>query len=258
MKDILEKLKGVLSEDDLNALRNSIETQISESVSLKVEEIKLTLEKDSESTLNAKLEEAKVEIEKTLAEKYEKDLESLNEQMIDSLDKFLEVEIVSKIDSNLVSKVAVNETLEPLVKHIKEGFENLYVALDTEGHGLVKGLKEGLESANTKLSEAIADKMELVSKIEKLEVESILLKKTSDLTESQKERVNKMFGGKSLSEVNDKIDTFIEIINEANSDAKPATNINENTDVNFENVTPVSEKKQEKEKTVANIAASYL
>ncbi|MEM4260883.1 MAG: hypothetical protein QXG00_06605 [Candidatus Woesearchaeota archaeon] len=231
INELVKKLKGVLTEEDLVSLESSIKKLIEESVALKVEEQKNLLEdeaaKEAVKIIIEKVEEAKQQIDK----EYEEKLKTLEESIVNKLDQFLDSEILEKISDKTIEKIAINETYKPIVDGIMKLFEEQFVALDTEGYAILREAKEELEKYENQASELIAEKMELSKQINGLKTKNLLLEKTNMLTESQKERVSKFFEGKDFAEVSEKIDTFISLLNEStNSANKDEKNIiNEDT-----------------------------
>ena len=148
---------------------------------------------------------------------------------IQQLDSFLEAEINEKISEDLIEKSAINEALLPMVEAIKKIFEEQYVALDTEGAGLVKNKTVELEKRNSELSESIAKNMLYVEQLDAANKKLVLMEKTADLSENAKKRVYDLFEGKDLKYTTEKIDSFLQLVVEKVEPVK--SNINENTDV---------------------------
>jgi hypothetical protein len=214
MKEIIEKLKGVLSEADLAAFQESVNKVISEKVALKVEEKTAELEKMADEYCEKQITEQVEAKTKALSEKYEEDLESLESNIVEKLDQYLELEISEKISDELLEKVALNETYEPIVKGVMELFESKYVALDSEGSKMLKDLTMKVESLEDKLSTKINENIELNSLCEKAAVKTILSEKTIDLTPTQRQKVVMFFEGKDFDSIQKNIDSYVEMISE--------------------------------------------
>lgn len=222
---ITEKFKEVLTEEDLTSIKDLL-VQIVNEEAKKVSSL-LTEEKTKEIQAASEkyIEEAKEEFKKEIEKDYDLKLEQLEEKLIVTLDQLIETEISKNISDELLTKIAINETLMPLVDGIKKVFSDNLVELDVEGTGTVAKLKTENEKLQEELSKSIAEKMtineektELLGTIEKIYVKSFIADKVVGLTEEQKERVTKMFEGKKFDEVQDQIDSMIDIlIKEENS-----------------------------------------
>lgn len=230
MKDIINKLKGVLNAEDFGSIESALKTMVNEKVDIKVQdrvkELDMLAEEFTNKEVETKLEEAKEE----LIKEYDQKMEDLETNLVEKLDKFLDSEINENISDEMITKVALNETYEPIVEGIKSLFEEKFVALDTEGHGILKEAKEELEKKDEELSVLISEKMELKEALEQARTKSVILEKVEGLTESQKERVNNFFDGKDFSETSEKIESFVSMVKESEEEENEE-NLNENEDV---------------------------
>lgn len=219
VEEILKKFKDVLTEEDLKSFQEEITkflTEESEKRSKLLYEEKV---KELEANTEKYLDEAKEEIKKTLIEDYDKKMEELEEKLVIALDTFCDKHIAEKISNDLISKIAINETLLPVVNGIKKVFENSHLELDTEGTGIVKKLQEEKENLSKQLSETIAEKLTIIEEkiklsesLEKISVKSLILEKVEGLSDEQKERVVKMFENKKFDEVKSNIDSMIDLV----------------------------------------------
>ncbi len=93
---------------------------------------------------------------------------------------------------------------------IKGLFESEYVALDTEGEGIVRRKTEEVENLEEKLSTSMADKIELKESVDTLKTKLLIAESSMDLTESERKRVSDFFEGKSIDGVESKIYDLVE------------------------------------------------
>ncbi len=262
MDKLLEKLKGIIEDKDLLDLQEAYNKKLDEQVSLKLDEEKKKLELSFEETYGKKLAESIVAEKAKLDSEYDVKVVELEKNLVEQLDSFLEAEINDKISEDLIEKTAINEALLPMVEAIKKIFEEQYVALDTEGAGLVKSKTVELEKRKTELSESIAKNMSYVDQLDNANKKLVLIEKTADLSPNAKKRVYDLFEGRDLKYTTEKIDSFIQLVVEAKPEAtKP--NMNENTDVVATNdkineVAPIVEKKVEKPDSILIQAGTYL
>lgn len=167
----------------------------------------------------AKLEEAAQQyIYEYFEEKYQercgKDLEALEERLIEGLDSYLETHIAEQISPDLIRKTAITETYAPIIEGIQSLFENQYVALDTTGAKKLREAKAEAAEAKAALQEKVKDSMRLAEQVETYKKKAIVAEATAGLTESQKARVQKMFENKSLSQTRDEIEDYVQVISE--------------------------------------------
>lgn len=228
MKLISEKLEslGVASED-LSTITDTISEMVAESVDTLVEEEKTKIEAIAEEYCAQKIEEGVKAVKEELIEEYDSLLEAFETELVEKLDTFLEMEISSKISEDTLKSIAVNETYKPIIEGIKGLFESEYVALDVEGHGLVRRKQSEVEQLEEQLSQALAEKMELQEAAELAATKLLIANKTKDLTESEIVRVQQFFEGKSFDEVNKKIDGFVDIVTESVTAAKKTSTLSE-------------------------------
>lgn len=243
--DIYNKLKGVLSPEDLAAFKDEVESTIKtivneaivkeqklledkaeEYVNLKVESKISEIEDKAEEYVQMKLQEAKEE----LIQEYDAKLEDIESNVVESLDRFLNDEIAERISDSLLEDIAINKALLPLAEGMKKLLEDHYVEADTEGSSIISKLKQEKESLEEKLSDEIAEKLELSELAEKAAVELLIKDKTEDLTINESKKVKHFFEGKSFEEVSEKIDGYITIITEEDSSYKNFGALNEDYD----------------------------
>jgi len=227
---ITEKLKEVLSEEDLKIFEDGVKQTIEEQVSLRVEEKTTYLEEKAEEFCEQEIAKKLSEEKEALIESYDLKMEELEEKMVDKLDRFLDSVITEQISDETLTKIAINETLEPLVEGIKGLFEEKYVALDTDGEKLVAEAKEEIRQLKEENSSLLADKIELSELAELGSTRALVAESTRDLTDTQIERVNALCEGKSFDEVQEKITAIVEMVADSSDDKE---SINEDADPNL-------------------------
>lgn len=152
-----------------------------------------------------------------LDEEYEAAVQELEETVVADLDRFLDVEITSKISDELLEGIAINETFKPIVNGIKSLFESHFVSLDVDSKEIVAAAEEKSKKLTSKLNETYTSKIALQETIDTLRTELLISNRTDGLTSTQKSKVKSMFEGKSYDEVSKKINTFIEVLEERDS-----------------------------------------
>lgn len=217
-KSRLEELAEEFCEKEVKDRLELKEKELTESYSNKIEEFKKVATEElqtlADKYVTQEINEAVSKKEAELNEKFEEKVAKLEESVLDNLDKFLELEITSKIDNSLLESVAKYKAHEPIIEGILSLFENNLVALPQDGAKQIDEAKAEVEVTKTKLNESISEKIQLQSKIDTLKTGLLIATKCDGLTAKQKNRVVSMFEGKSFDEVNSKIDTFVEVLNE--------------------------------------------
>jgi hypothetical protein len=225
MDNILKKLQDVLSEEDVKSFQTDVLTLIEEKVSIKVDTEKEKVEQLAEKYCDMKIQEGIKKIAEKLIIEYDGKLDQLETTLVEKLDKFLDLEITSKISNDTLKQIAVNETYGPIIDGIQSLFEHQHVALDSDGYASLRKYQDKIGELHDQLAESIADKIELEESVEVAATKLLIAKQTDHLTESEKSKVFEFFDGKSLTETQSKIENFIELI----TDKAEAVTIKENS-----------------------------
>jgi hypothetical protein len=221
-KKITEKIKEMLTPEDLKVFEAAIEKMIATRVALKEEEIKAKYDELAEEYVSKKVSEELENAKASLIEEYDVKLKSIEQKVVTKLGSFLDHVIVEQISEEAIEKLAINEIAMPIVEQIKKVFGSNYIDLDTDGSGLLKQEQKKVASLEKEISEAHAKIMESEERLEKSATFLLISEKTEGLTKTQKQRVAKMFKNKKFEEVKDGIDTFVEMIKESvESKVKP-------------------------------------
>lgn len=218
-KKITDKIKENLTPEDLKvfeeAVDNMVKEKVDERVSLREEEMKAQYDKIAEEyvakTVAEELEKEKAKI----VESYDAKLNTLEKKIVTKLDAFMEHVISEQISDEAIEKIAMNEALLPVVDGVKKVFAANHIEINSDGEKVVKEATQKAEELEGQLSEQIAKNLELEERLENTASYLLIAEKTSGLTESQKQRVVKMFKGKNFEEVKEKIDTFVEMVKES-------------------------------------------
>lgn len=214
IKRIVEKFKYVLSEEDLLSVQEAIKKTISEEVKIRVEAEVDRMSIIAEEYCQKKIKARTKKLAEAMMIEKKKDLNKLEERVIDKLDRFLDLEISSKLNEDLLKNIAVNETLEPLVNGIRSLFENKFVALDSEGKGLIKKAESKAAELEEKVATLIKDKIELSETAEQAAIRLIIAEKTQNLTEKERKKVKHLCENKCFDDLYKKIDSYVEMVME--------------------------------------------
>lgn len=221
-KKITDKIKEILTPEDLKAFESAVETMVSEKVNTQVktkvalieEEMKNKYDKIAEEYVQKTVAEELEKEKSSLIETYDSKLNNLEKKIVSKLDTFLEHVITENISDDMLEKVAINETLSPVVDGIKKVLSENHIEYKAEGQKVLSDLKESVEQKDKQLSEQIQKNIELEERLEKTATFMLISEKTVGLTTTQKQRVTDMFKNKSFDEVEESIDNFVDIVKE--------------------------------------------
>jgi len=212
MNNILSKLKGVMTEEDLTKFESAVKDMIDEKVAILVETKTTELEEKAEEFCIKEVSERLAVEKENLIKEYDEKLEKFENNIVEKLDLFLETEITNNISDDIIKKVAINETYRPIVEDIVKIFEEKYVALDTEGYGILKEAKEEIVKLEDEVSNNIADKMELQTENDKQKSVILYLERVEGLSKTHKSKVLNMLEGKSYADVKKTINSVIDLV----------------------------------------------
>ena len=220
-KKITDKIKEMLTPEDLKVFEAAIEKMVATRVGLKEEELKNKYDALAEEYVAKKVTEESEKSKATLIEEYDAKLKSIEQKVVTKLGSFLDHVIVEQISDETITKLAINEIAMPIVEQIKKVFGQNYVELDSDGSALIKQEQQKVSKLESELSEAHAKIMETEERLEKAATFLMISEKTKGLTETQIQRVTKMFKNKKFDEVKDAIDEFVTMVKESNTTAEP-------------------------------------
>ena len=249
-KSRLEELAESFCEQEVKTRLELKEKALKESYEAKTNEFKETavekLQTLADKYVTEQLAEAIAKETEKLEEKYEAKFEKLEESVLDNLDKFLDMEITNKISDDVLKEHAINQAYAPVVDGIFKLFESTLVALDSDGEKTIKESEEKIAEVTKKLNESYQATINLQKKNDELKTGLLIASKIDGLSNKQKSRVISMFEGKSFDEVASKIDTFVQVLEEAESpfevdDVKPSKTkksqkLEENEDIFAEDI----------------------
>ncbi len=211
----LEKLKDVLSPEDLNEVKSELEKVIAEKVDVRLQLEKEEMAKLADEYAAEKTKKALKKAKKKMEEQFNTKLESLEESVITKLDRFIDNEISSKISDELLHQVAINEMANPIIDGLMNLLEDRYVRPSSKGDKLIKSLRSELKEAKEEKNKLISEKMELATICEQTAIKSLLAEKSKVLTESQTKKFERLCEGKTFEELHKQVDTIVEMIQES-------------------------------------------
>jgi len=263
-KKITDKIKEILTPEDLKIFEAALEQMVDEKVALKEEAIKTKYDTIAEEYVQKKVAEKLEEEKAKLVEDYDTKLNNLEKKIVTKLDSFLDHVIVEQVSDEALAKIAINEVASPIVEAIKNIYTENYIAIDSNGDKKVKDLEKKVKETEKNLSESLAKVMETEERLEKTATYLLISEKVEGMTKTQKGQVTKMLKDKSFDEVKEKIDTLIEMVkkdgkklDEKTEEKKVIDSVLPNEDVIEEDkkIVPDNDKT---ESTFADYANRYL
>jgi len=211
---VTDKIKEILTEGDLKIFESAVEKMVSERVSLKEEELKSKYEAISEKYVTEEVAK-RLDVEKAnLIEDYDSKLTNLESKIVAKLDTFFDHVIAEQISDQMIEKIAVNEVLSPVIDGIRKVYSENFIELNSDGSKKLLEADSKIKKLQSQLSESMSKLMNAEERLEKTATYLLISEKTEGMKVSEKQRVLKMFKDKHFTEVKNKIDTFVEIIQE--------------------------------------------
>jgi hypothetical protein len=264
-KKITDKIKEMLSPSDLKVFEDAVEKLVDKRVALKEEELKNKYDTLAEEYCTKKIAEETEKAKATLIEGYDEKLNNLEKKIVGKLDSYIDHMIAEQISDETLKKIAINEVAYPLVQGMKKLFAENYVELDSQGTVLLKQKDEKIKELEEKVASFSKKVVESEERLEKSASFLLISEKTDGLTDTQKQRVVKMFKNKKFDEIKENIDEFISMIKESNGERVEVAESKKADSKSIDSVLteaaasePTKEKKVIKEDTFAGYAEKYM
>ena len=224
-KNITQKIREMLTPEDLKIFESAVESMISdkvgdklgEMVQLKESELQVKYEKLAEEYVKKTVAKKLVSEKAKLVEGYDKKLTLLEQKIVTKLDSYLNHVISEQISDDMLEKIAINETLAPVVEGIRNVFTENHLKVNSKAQGAIDSLRAEMSELKTELTESIDKRIQLEGKLEQSAVYLLISEKTNGLTKTDKQKVVEMFKDKDFDEVDGKIDNYLGLIKESYS-----------------------------------------
>ena len=86
-------------------------------------------------------------------EKYGDELQAIEDRVVNGVDDYFKYAVIEKINPELITKTAINETFAPIVNGIRSLFEEQYVPLNVSGTKKLKEATRKIAELEAKLKE---------------------------------------------------------------------------------------------------------
>ena len=230
-KTVIETVKELLPADQLQlfeaAVKKLVDTQVVEQVSnllvLKEEELQNKYEKLSEAFIAEEIEKREKIIQASLVESYDKMINDLETKITLKIETYMDTAINEQISDEMLEKVAINETLKPVVEGVRKVFEANHLTLESNASDKVAKLQEQLAEATKKISDTTSRNLQLESKLEKTARILLIKEKTAGLSGPDATIVENAFTHRKFDDIMSGIDGYITLIKEGKKNPKPVT-----------------------------------
>lgn len=165
--------------------------------------------------------------EEKFKERYGEELQAIEDRVVEGVDVYFNYAVNEKINHELITKTAINETFAPIVQGIRSLFEEQYVPLNVSGTKKLKEANRKIAELESKLKEQYNENIRISEAAEQSAKKALIAEKTEGFTAEQKEKVNEFFQGKSFSSVKEDIDNYCSIITETALPIVKAATLNE-------------------------------
>lgn len=165
--------------------------------------------------------------EEKFKERYGEELQAIEDRVVEGVDVYFNYAVNEKINPELITKTAINETFAPIVQGIRSLFEEQYVPLNVSGTKKLKEANRKIAELESKLKEQYNENIRISEAAEQSAKKALIAEKTEGFTAEQKEKVNEFFQGKSFSSVKEDINNYCSIITETALPIVKAATLNE-------------------------------
>jgi len=147
-----------------------------------------------EAAVKSKVSEAKKKMQSSYESKLKEETEKSKAELIEKVDSYLNyvVEEWMKQNEIAIERGIKGEIAEDFISGLKKLFEDHYINVPDEKYDVLEDQASQIEELNKKLNEQIEANVKLNSEIGKLTRQDIVDAISSDLTDTNKEKFNKL------------------------------------------------------------------
>ena len=147
-----------------------------------------------EAAVKSKVSEAKKKMQSSYESKLKEENEKSKAELVEKVDSYLNyvVEEWMKQNEIAIERGIKGEIAEDFISGLKKLFEDHYINVPDEKYDVLEDQASKIEELNSKLNEQIEANVKLNSEIGKLTRQDIVDAVSSDLTDTNKEKFNKL------------------------------------------------------------------
>ena len=161
------------------------------------EEFKTNAKVIFEAAIHAKVEEAVVELEEYYATELNKEVESINENLVTKVDEYLEYVVTEWMEENklAIEKGIKAELVEDFMIGLKNLFTEHYVDIPEDKVNVVEEFAEQVEVLESELDKAVTENANLNAQISVYKKEHIVSEVSEGLSEVQSAKLKSLAEG---------------------------------------------------------------
>jgi hypothetical protein len=147
-----------------------------------------------EAAVKSRISEAKAKMEEAFDQKLEESTGSIKAELVEKVDSYLNYVVEQWMSDNEIAleKGIKGEIAEDFISGLKKLFEDHYIDVPDEKYNVLEDQASKIEELNNKLNEQIEKNVELAKVNGELTRSDIVAEASNDLTETQKEKFNKL------------------------------------------------------------------
>jgi len=147
-----------------------------------------------EAAIKSKLKAEKHKMETGYAKKLKENIDATKAELVEKVDSYLNYVVEEWMKSNelAVERGIKGEIAEDFITGLKKLFEDHYINVPDEKYDVLEDQASKIEELNKKLNEQIENNVKLNSEIGKLTRQDIVDTVSKDLTDTNKEKFNKL------------------------------------------------------------------
>jgi len=147
-----------------------------------------------EAALKSKIKEAKKKMHSSYESKLKEETEKSKAELVEKVDSYLNYVVEEWLKQNeiAIERGIKGEIAEDFISGLKKLFEDHYISVPDEKYDVLEDQASQIEELNKKLNEQIETNVKLNSEIGKLTKQDIVDAVSSDLTDTNKEKFNKL------------------------------------------------------------------
>ena len=147
-----------------------------------------------EAAVKSRISEAKAKMEEAFDQKLEESTGSIKAELVEKVDSYLNYVVEQWMSDNEIAleRGIKGEIAEDFISGLKKLFEDHYIDVPDEKYNVLEDQASKIEELNNKLNEQIEKNVELAKVNGDLTRSDIVAEVSNDLTETQKEKFNKL------------------------------------------------------------------
>lgn len=158
------------------------------------EEFKAKAKTIFEAAVKSKVKEAKQKMEAGYSKKLKEETDASKAELVEKVDSYLNYVVEEWLKQNeiAIERGIKGEIAEDFISGLKKLFEDHYINVPDEKYDVLEDQASKIEELNKKLNEQIENNVKLNAEIGKLTRQDIVDEVGSDLTDTNKEKFNKL------------------------------------------------------------------